>query len=93
MSEKDKYFQRGISNDGNGGGRPAGARNRLSTAFLLAMAKDFAAHGEGVIRVVRTEKPDVYLRCIASIIPKAQEARLEAAPVPKGRVGLPTGWR
>jgi 2,3-bisphosphoglycerate-independent phosphoglycerate mutase len=34
------------------------------------MAKDFEAHGEGVIRVVRVEKPDVYLRCIASIIPK-----------------------
>ena len=77
MSEKDKYFQRGISNDGNGGGRPAGARNRLSTAFLLAMAKDFEAYGEGVIRVVRTEKPDVYLRCIASIIPK--EFSIESA--------------
>jgi hypothetical protein len=70
MSEKDKYFQKGVSNEGNGGGRPAGARNRLSTAFLMAMAKDFEVHGEAAIRVVRTEKPDVYLRCIASIIPK-----------------------
>lgn len=51
-------------------GRPKGARNKLGEAFLEAMHDDFEAHGVAAIVQVRTEKPDQYLKVIASILPK-----------------------
>lgn len=51
-------------------GRPKGARNKLGEAFLEAMLEDFTQHGTAAIQVVRAEKPDQYLKVIASILPK-----------------------
>ena len=61
-------FQPG--NDGHGGGRPLGSRNKLQGDFLKALAADFALHGAGVIRIARVEKPVEYLKVIASVLPK-----------------------
>jgi len=58
---------------GNPAGRPKGARNKLGTEFLEKMLKDFQEHGESVIETVRTEKPDQYLKVVASILPKEIE--------------------
>jgi hypothetical protein len=55
---------------GNPKGRPKGARNLLGEAFLEAMHDDFAEHGVEAIVKVRTDKPDQYLKVIASILPK-----------------------
>lgn len=52
------------------GGRRAGSRNKLQAAFIEELAKDFAANGEGVIKIVRLEKPTEYLKIVASILPK-----------------------
>jgi len=51
-------------------GRPKGSRNKLSEAFIVAMCEDFEQHGEAVICKVREEKPDQYLKVIASILPR-----------------------
>lgn len=51
-------------------GRPVGARNKLQTEFVKALAEDFEEHGEGVIRIVRAERPAEYLKIVASILPK-----------------------
>jgi hypothetical protein len=51
-------------------GRPKGARNKLGEAFLEAMHADFEEHGANVIETVRKEKPDQYLKVVASILPK-----------------------
>jgi hypothetical protein len=51
-------------------GRPKGSRNKLGEAFLQAMHDDFMDHGPAVIERVRIEKPDAYLKVIASILPK-----------------------
>lgn len=51
-------------------GRPKGSRNKLGEAFLAAMHEDFEKHGVAVIEKVREEKPDQYLKVIASILPK-----------------------
>src|SRR5262249_48522221 len=63
-----KLFQPG--NDGHGGGRRAGARNKLQTTLLEALAADFEQHGAGVIRIARVEKPVEYLKVIVSVLPK-----------------------
>lgn len=52
------------------GGRRAGSRNKLQANFIEELAKDFAEHGDGVIRIVRAEKPTEYLKIVAGILPK-----------------------
>jgi len=51
-------------------GRPKGSRNKLGEDFISALQADFKAHGEEVIATVRTERPQDYLKVIASILPK-----------------------
>lgn len=67
--EQDEKTGRFVS--GNiGGGRPKGSRNKLGEAFLNDMLADWEEHGIQTIQNVRTEKPDVYLKVVASILPK-----------------------
>lgn len=51
-------------------GRPKGSRNKLGEAFLEALHDDFKVHGVKAIKEVREEKPDQYLKVIASTLPK-----------------------
>lgn len=60
----------GPGNNANPKGRPKGSRNKLGEDFVAALQKDFEEHGPQVIETVRTEKPDAYLKVIASILPK-----------------------
>lgn len=53
-----------------GPGRPVGSRNKLGEAFLSALNDDFEEHGQKAIETVRSEKPDQYLKVIASILPR-----------------------
>jgi hypothetical protein len=55
------------------GGRPKGARDRHSRNFLESFANDFEQHGAAVIAQVRAEKPDVYLRVAADLLPRQAE--------------------
>lgn len=54
----------------NPNGRPKGSRNKLGEAFLEALHSDFEQHGVGAIEACRKEKPDAYLKVLASILPK-----------------------
>src|SRR5215471_9553785 len=55
---------------GNPAGRPVGIRNKLNEKLILALHEDFVQHGAKVIEQVRTDKPDIYLKVIASILPR-----------------------
>jgi hypothetical protein len=59
------------------GGRPKGSRNKLGEAFLADLYEDFKAHGPQVIADVRANKPEVYLRVVASILPQQVEVRVD----------------
>ena len=59
----------------NPGGKPIGARNKLQGDFMRALSEDFAEHGKAAIAQCRMEKPDVYLRIVASLFPKELEVK------------------
>jgi hypothetical protein len=59
----------------NPAGRPKGSRNKLGEDFVKALAEDFESHGVEVIATVRAEKPDQYLKVIASLLPKEVEIK------------------
>lgn len=54
----------------NPAGRPKGSRNKLGEDFIAALQADFSEHGVNAIQIVRSERPDQYLKVIASILPK-----------------------
>jgi hypothetical protein len=56
-----------------GSGRNKGVRNKISMAFLEALAKDFDEGGMAAIKIMRIERPAEYVKCIASILPKELE--------------------
>jgi hypothetical protein len=62
-----KPFKPGQS--GNPGGKPVGARNELSAAFLRAVIADFNANGADAITKLRTESPVKYCELIAGLLP------------------------
>lgn len=66
--QADTQFKPGQS--GNPAGRPKGARTKLGEEFLQDMLSDWEENGKAVIEAVRAEKPDQYLKVVASILPK-----------------------
>ena len=55
------------------GGRKKGTRDRISTALLEAIAKDFEEFGAEAVKIARIERPVEYLRVVASLLPKEFE--------------------
>lgn len=54
-------------------GRPKGSRNKLGEHFIADLYADWQEHGVEVIQTVRNDKPDVYLKVVASILPQKIE--------------------
>jgi hypothetical protein len=55
---------------GNPKGRPIGSRNKLNEKFILALHDDFEKHRPAVTEKVRETRPEIYLKVIASILPR-----------------------
>ena len=66
--QRGKPFKPGQS--GNPLGRPKGSRSKLGEDFVSALYADFQSNGVSAIERVRTEKPEHYLKVIASLMPK-----------------------
>lgn len=75
----DKRNERGQFMPGNSAspGRPKGARNKLGELLLEALVADFETEGAAAIVKVRTERPQDYLKVIASLLPR--ELKIERA--------------
>jgi hypothetical protein len=56
-----------------GPGRKPGSRNRLGEEFLAKFAADVEMHGTGVIERVRVERPEIYLKIWADLLPRKAE--------------------
>jgi hypothetical protein len=50
-------------------GNPKGSRHRLSEQLLAELCADFEAGGAAAIERCGLERPDVYLRIVASLLP------------------------
>lgn len=74
MADAENTGKIGRNPDGTFGpgnpGKPKGSRHKLGEEFLAAMQADFAGHGVTVIETVRTERPQDYLKIVASLLPK-----------------------
>lgn len=71
-AEKPEKDEKGRFLPGNSGfgGRPKGARNKLGEQFISDLYADWQEHGVETLAKVRAEKPDQYLKVVASILPK-----------------------
>jgi hypothetical protein len=68
MAKSSTSFQAGQS--GNPGGKPKGARNKVTTAFLETLADDFQRGGAKAIERTREEDPAAYVRALVSLCQK-----------------------
>ena len=64
-------FAKGFS--GNPGGSPEATRRAFNKDFLVALARDFQAHGEQVLARVRRESPASYLKVCAMLVPRQMQ--------------------
>ena len=78
MADRDDTTGRFLPGNSGNGGRPRGARSKLSEGFLDALQADFERHGAGVIETVRQKDPTAYLKVVANLMPARLEAQLEA---------------
>ena len=63
-----------------GGGRPRGARNKLTEVLVSAIADDFAEHGSETLARLRQRDPEAYLKIVSSLVPRELILEREQAP-------------
>jgi hypothetical protein len=60
------------------GGRRLGSRNKPGDVFIADLYADWIEHGVDAIDKVRVNKPEAYLKVVASLLPKQLEIRENA---------------
>lgn len=69
---KEHQFKPGNS------GRPKGSRNKLSEAFVADLYDAWQEKGQDVISRVAAERPQDFLKVVASLLPKQVEIKEDA---------------
>ena len=64
---------------GNPKGRPVGSRTLLGEKFVYTLYQHFLEHGPKAIERVYNSRPDLYLKVIASTLPKEMHFKNESA--------------
>lgn len=75
-------------------GRPKGSRNKLGEQFLEDLLASWEKHGMSAIERVIAEKPEQYLKVVASILPKEFHAEVTeryVARIPEPATSV-EGW-
>jgi hypothetical protein len=65
--EKGRFLP---GNNGCGGGRPKGSRNKLGEAFIEDLYADWQEHGQQALRDCREQNPAAYVKTVANLLPK-----------------------
>jgi len=58
-------------------GRPLSSKHRLSEDFLADLHADWKRYGVRALSRCRNKRPDVYLKVVASLIPKDQHLQVD----------------
>jgi hypothetical protein len=61
---------------GNPAGRPKGSRNKLGEEFITEVYSEWCKHGAAALKKVRETRPNVYVKVVASLLPREIEARV-----------------
>jgi hypothetical protein len=61
----------------NGGGRPKGAKNKLTDLVLSVIIADFEEHGAATVAQLRKTDPEMYLRLVSALVPREMVLRRE----------------
>lgn len=77
-------FKKGVKPPGTG--RPAGSRDRLSTAFLKELADNFEKHGKITLEALRQADPATYIRVVASLQPKEIDLKQPLSALSDGKL-------
>ena len=72
MARSDTQFKSGNKSNG----RPKGARNKFSQAFIKDVAKSWKEHGPQTLELLRKGKPDAYVKTASALIPKDLDVNL-----------------
>lgn len=78
-SQRDNKGRFLPGNSGNGG-RPKGARNRLTSLVLTALVEDFTEHGADAVAKLREKDPAAYLDTVINLIPRPLILQHETEP-------------
>jgi hypothetical protein len=73
--DKDPVTGRFLAGNSGNGGRKRGSRNKLGETFIADLYADWQQHGPQVIETCRRNKPEVYLKVVASLLPKELEIK------------------
>ena len=79
MANKHLATQWKPGQSGNPKGRTLGSRNKLSEEFVMTLYEHFLQHGAKAIERVYNSRPDVYVKVVASLMPKEFHFKNESA--------------